>query len=172
MEAKKSHVMSSVVLTISGRTVGGEDVLISKLLHMYAQYAESQGWRIQSVPTTGSPIEPLKEVVTLINGENAYRKLRYENGVHRIQWVPTTEQEGRVFTAKLVVTVADKEGSQKVLGTADRNIRTYNIPQNRATDHRIGLTLHRLDLVMDGDLEPIIQALTAYFDEGDNGSGA
>ena len=133
---------------------------------MYAQYAESQGWRIQSVPTTGSPTEPLKEVVTLINGENAYRKLRYENGVHRIQWVPTSEQQGRVFTAKLVVTVADKEGNQNVQRTADGKIRTYNIPQNRVTDHRIGLTLHRLDRIMDGDLEPIIQALTAYFDEG------
>ncbi len=172
MEAKKGHVMSSVVLTISGRTVGGEDVLLSKLLHMYARYAESQGWRIQSVPTTGSLTEPLTEIVLLINGENAYRKLRYENGVHRIQWVPTTEQEGRVFTAKLLVTVADKEGNQKVLGTGDTRIRTYNIPQNRATDHRIGLTLRRLDLVMDGDLEPMIQALAAYFDEGGDRSGA
>jgi protein subunit release factor A len=78
MVAKIRQVMSSVVLTISGRTVSGEDVLISKLLHMYAQYAESQGWRIESVRTTGSPAEPLKEIVTLINGENAYRKLRYE----------------------------------------------------------------------------------------------
>jgi protein subunit release factor A len=171
MKAEKGYVMSSVVLTIAGRTVGGEYILVSKLLHMYAQYAESQGWRIQSVLTTGSPIEQLKRVVILIIGENAYRKLRYENGVHRIQWVPTTEQEGRVFTAKLLVSVAGKEGSRKVLGTAGSNIRTYNIPQNRATDHRVGLTLHRLDLVMDGDLEPIIQALTAYFDEGDDGSG-
>ena len=153
--------MSSVVLTISGRTVAGEDVLISKLLHMYARYAESQGWRVQSVPTTGSPTEPFKEVVTLINGENAYRKLRYENGVHRIQWVPTTEQQGRIFTAKLVVTVADKEGSQKVLGTANGKIRTYNIPQNRATDHRVGLTSYELDLILDGKLDPIIQALAS-----------
>jgi protein subunit release factor A len=81
--------------------------------------------------------------------------------------VPTTEQEGRVFTAKLVVTVADKAETQQGLGTTHSTIRTYNIPQNRATDHRIGLTLHRLDLVMDGDLEPMIQALTRTFDEGD-----
>jgi peptide chain release factor 1 len=86
--------------------------------------------------------------------------------------VPTTEQEGRVFTAKLVVTVAEKAGNQQELRTADRTIRTYNIPQNRATDHRIGLTLHRLDLVMDGDLEAIIRALTAYFDEGGDGPDA
>src|ERR1700744_3217572 len=150
MEAKSARVMSSVVLTISGRTVGGEDVLLSKLLHMYTQYAESQGWRIQPVPTTRSSTEPFKEVATLIDGEYAYRKLRYENGVHRIQWVPTTEQQGRVFTAKLGVTVEDKEGSQKVLGDSGSTIRTYNIPMNLVTDHRIGLTLHRLGLIMDG----------------------
>lgn len=47
------------------------------------------------------------------------------------------------------------------VGTGDRSerIRTYNFPQSRVTDHRIGLTLHKLDLVMDGDLDEIIDAL-------------
>ncbi len=47
------------------------------------------------------------------------------------------------------------------VGTGDRSerIRTYNFPQSRVTDHRIGLTLHRLESVLDGDLEEIIQAL-------------
>lgn len=49
------------------------------------------------------------------------------------------------------------------VGTGDRSerIRTYNFPQNRVTDHRIGLTLHRLDAVLDGDLDEIIDALVA-----------
>ena len=49
------------------------------------------------------------------------------------------------------------------VGSGDRSerIRTYNYPQGRVTDHRIGLTLHRLDAVMDGDLDEIISALTA-----------
>jgi protein subunit release factor A len=165
--------MSSAVLTISGRTVGGEAILISKLVNMYARYAESQGWRTESIPAIGPPAEPLKEVVTLINGKNAYRKLRYENGVHRVQWVPTIEKQGRVHTAKLAVTVGEKVGSPQGLVPADsKPIRTYNIPQNRATDHRIGLTLHQFDLLNDGDLEPIIQALTAHFDEGGGGDGS
>jgi peptide chain release factor 1 len=48
------------------------------------------------------------------------------------------------------------------IGTGDRSerIRTYNFPQSRVTDHRIGLTLHKLDQVMNGDVEEIIQALT------------
>ena len=51
---------------------------------------------------------------------------------------------------------------RSMVGTGDRSekIRTYNFPQNRVTDHRIGLTLHQLDLVMEGKLDPIIDALT------------
>jgi len=57
-----------------------------------------------------------------------------------------------------------KERKQQV-GTGDRSekIRTYNFPQNRVTDHRIGLTLHQLDLVMDGRLQPIVDALIAHY---------
>jgi peptide chain release factor 1 len=49
------------------------------------------------------------------------------------------------------------------VGTGDRSekIRTYNYPQNRVTDHRIGLTLNKLDQVMEGNLDEVIDALTA-----------
>ncbi len=59
--------------------------------------------------------------------------------------------------------LADERRSQ--VGTGDRSekIRTYNYPQNRVTDHRIGLTLHRLDSVMNGDLGEIVEALTSYY---------
>jgi len=51
------------------------------------------------------------------------------------------------------------------VGTGDRSekIRTYNFPQNRMTDHRIGLTLHQLDLVMEGRLQPIVDALVTHY---------
>ena len=54
---------------------------------------------------------------------------------------------------------------RSMVGTGDRSekIRTYNFPQNRVTDHRIGLTLHQLDIVVDGRLDPIVDALTAYY---------
>jgi len=54
-----------------------------------------------------------------------------------------------------------REARKSMIGTGDRSerIRTYNFPQNRVTDHRIGLTLHKLDAVMDGDLGEIIEAL-------------
>ncbi len=57
-----------------------------------------------------------------------------------------------------------KERKSQV-GTGDRSekIRTYNFPQNRLTDHRIGLTLHQLDLVMEGRLQPIVDALVTHY---------
>jgi peptide chain release factor 1 len=57
-----------------------------------------------------------------------------------------------------------KERKQQV-GTGDRSekIRTYNFPQNRVTDHRIGLTLHQLDFVMEGKMDAIFEALTTYY---------
>jgi peptide chain release factor 1 len=57
-----------------------------------------------------------------------------------------------------------KERKQQV-GSGDRSekIRTYNFPQNRLTDHRIGLTLHQLDLIMEGRLQPIVDALIAHY---------
>ena len=57
---------------------------------------------------------------------------------------------------------------RSMVGTGDRSekIRTYNFPQNRLTDHRIGLTLHQLDLIMEGRLQSVIDALTAYYQGG------
>jgi peptide chain release factor 1 len=61
----------------------------------------------------------------------------------------------------------DKIGAERkgMVGSGDRSekIRTYNFPQNRVTDHRIGLTLHQLDIVMDGRLEPITEALNSFY---------
>jgi len=53
---------------------------------------------------------------------------------------------------------------RSMVGTGDRSekIRTYNFPQNRVTDHRIGFTLHQLEFVMDGKLDPVIEALIAH----------
>jgi peptide chain release factor 1 len=56
---------------------------------------------------------------------------------------------------------------RSMVGTGDRSekIRTYNFPQNRVTDHRIGLTLHQLNLVMDGKLDPIVDALSNFYQQ-------
>jgi peptide chain release factor 1 len=69
---------------------------------------------------------------------------------------------------------------KSMVGTGDRSekIRTYNFPQNRLTDHRIGLTLHQLDLIIEGRLQPVIDALTTYYqsvklkEQGEEGRAA
>jgi peptide chain release factor 1 len=72
----------------------------------------------------------------------------------------------RLYQMELEKQLAQIGAERKsMVGTGDRSekIRTYNFPQNRVTDHRIGLTLHQLDLVIEGRLQPIIEALTSFY---------
>jgi peptide chain release factor 1 len=72
----------------------------------------------------------------------------------------------RLYQQELDKQLAELGAQRKSqVGTGDRSekIRTYNFPQNRITDHRIGLTLHQLDLTMEGRLQPVIDALTTYY---------
>jgi peptide chain release factor 1 len=85
--------------------------------------------------------------------------------------IKNREKGMRVLRSRLYEVEMDKQNAElaktrkEQVGTGDRSekIRTYNFPQNRMTDHRIGLTLHQLDLVMEGRLQPIVDALIAHY---------
>jgi peptide chain release factor 1 len=237
-----------VVLEIRAGTGGDEATLFAdELFRMYGRFAESRGWKVEVTSASDSAVGGVKEVIALISGHRVYSQLKYESGVHRVQRVPQTEQQGRVHTSAVTVAVLpeaddveikleakdvridtfcssgpggqsvnttysavrlthlptgtvvscqdeksqiknrakaervlrsrlyeielqkqqEKIGAERrsMVGSGDRSekIRTYNFPQNRLTDHRIGLTLHQLNLVMEGKLEPIVDALTTYY---------
>jgi peptide chain release factor 1 len=238
----------NVVIEIRAGTGGDEATLFAaEVFRMYSRYAEEHSLRVEITSASESSVGGLKEVIALISGNKVYSRLKYESGVHRVQRVPETEQQGRVHTSAITVAVLPEAeevdvqidpkdiridtfcssgpGGQSVnttysavrithlptntvvscqdeksqiknrakalrvlrsrlyemelekqreqigaerrsmVGTGDRSekIRTYNFPQNRVTDHRIGLTLHQLDQVMDGRLDPLIESLTTHY---------
>ncbi len=234
----------NVVMEIRSGAGGDEASLFGQvLLRMYTRYAERHNWRIEIIDANMTELGGVKEAVFTITGKGAFRKLKFESGVHRVQRVPTTESGGRIHTSTatvavlpeaedvdvqispndirvdvyrssghggqcvnttdsavrithlptgLVVTCQDEKSqiknrdkamrvlkarlydlyqSQKdaeyaenrklQVGTGDRSerIRTYNFPQGRVTDHRLGLTLYQLDFFVDGDCDMVIDPL-------------
>jgi peptide chain release factor 1 len=238
----------NIILEIRAGTGGDEATLfVAEIFRMYTRYAETQGWKVEVLSSSESSAGGLKEVIAIIEGKRVFSQLKYESGVHRVQRVPATEQQGRVHTSAVTVAVLpeaedvdikieakdlridtfcssgpggqsvnttysavrithiptntvvscqdeksqikNREKGMRVLrsrlyeiemdkqqqalakerkamvGSGDRSekIRTYNFPQNRLTDHRIGFTIHQLEAVMDGKLQPLIEALTTYY---------
>ena len=234
----------NVIIEIRGGTGGDEAALFaSDLMRMYTMYAESQRWKMEILSSNPTDIGGYKEVCFSIEGSNAYSKLKYESGVHRVQRVPSTESGGRIHTSAVTVAVLpeveeveidinpndlridvfraggpggqcvnttdsavrithmptgivvscqdeksqfkNKDKAMKILrsriyevmeekrhkeiaderksqvGSGDRSerIRTYNFPQGRVTDHRINLTLYKLEQVLDGAIDELIDAL-------------
>ncbi len=214
---------------------------------MYMKYAERMRWKTELMSVSMSDLGGIKEVIMVVEGKDAYSKLGYESGVHRVQRVPQTEAQGRIHTSAvtvavlpepeemevsinpeeirvdvfrssgpggqhvnttdsavrithiptgLVVTCQDEksqhknkakairvlrarlkekmesekeqeisEARRRQVGSGDRSerIRTYNFPQGRVTDHRIGLTLYKLQDLLNGDLDGIVEPLAAHF---------
>ena len=96
----------NVILEIRAGTGGDEASLFAaELFRMYARYAESQRWKVEILESSASPVGGMKEVVAAIQGSKVFSKLKYESGVHRVQRVPATEQQGRIHTSAATVAV-------------------------------------------------------------------
>ena len=230
------------IVEIRAGTGGDEAALFAAdLLGMYQRYAEKRGWRAEILDASPNDIGGFREVTMRISGEEVFRFMKYESGVHRVQRVPATETQGRIHTSTATVAVLpeaeevdveirqedlrietcrsggaggqhvnrtesavqifhlptgimvrceegrsqlkNKETGMRILrarlfemkqreaqknysdqrraligsGGREEKIRTYNFPQNRFTDHRIGYTAYNLDtVVLAGELEDII----------------
>ncbi len=234
------------VIEIRGGAGGDEaNIFAGDLFRMYSRYAESQGWRVDVMSSNTAEAGGFREIIFNMTGEDVYKHLKFESGVHRVQRVPTTETQGRIHTSTATVAVlpeakevdieinpndleistmrASGAGGQHVnktdsavmmvhkptgvsvycadersqlknktkaltvlrsrllqakvdeenakyaaerkgqVGTGDRSerIRTYNFPQGRLTDHRIGMNLS-LPSIIDGSLSELINGLQDF----------
>ena len=86
---------------------GGQEAALfaANLYRMYARYAETRGWKVETMDISPSDLGGLKEVIFSITGEDVFRRMRYESGVHRVQRVPVTEGSGRIHTSTATVAV-------------------------------------------------------------------
>lgn len=94
------------IVEIRAGTGGDEASLFAgDLYRMYQRYAEQRGWRMEPVEASPSEVGGFKEVVFKVSGEEVFRFLKYESGVHRVQRVPNTETQGRIHTSTATVAV-------------------------------------------------------------------
>ena len=115
-------------LEIRAGTGGDESALFAgDLLRMYTRYCERAGWRCEIVSESQSELGGYKEVVVRVVGDDAFGRMRFESGGHRVQRVPATETQGRIHTSACTVAVMPEpdEAQAVKLNPADLRIDTF-----------------------------------------------
>lgn len=111
------------IVEIRAGTGGDEAALFAAdLYRMYTRFCERQGWRIEQISHSEGAIGGIKEAIFKVRGEGAYGKLRWESGVHRVQRIPVTENQGRIHTSAATVAVLP-EAEEVDVKIEDRDIR-------------------------------------------------
>jgi peptide chain release factor 1 len=101
-----SEDFDSIIVEVRAGVGGDEAALFAgDLYRMYVRYAESQGWKVETLDFNGTELGGFKEVSFNVAGEGCYRQLRFESGGHRVQRVPDTETQGRIHTSAATVAV-------------------------------------------------------------------
>lgn len=96
------------------------------LYRMYTKYAVRKGWSVESMTSSPTDLGGLKEIVFSMKGKDAYKRLKFESGVHRVQRVPATEAQGRIHTSTATVAVLiEPEEVDWVIEPKDLRIDTY-----------------------------------------------
>ncbi|PAV46873.1 peptide chain release factor 1 [Pseudomonas sp. HAR-UPW-AIA-41] len=118
----------NVYLEIRAGTGGDEAAIFSgDLFRMYSRYAERQGWRVEILSASEGEHGGYKEVISRVEGDNVYAKLKFESGAHRVQRVPETESQGRIHTSACTVAVLPEPDEQAAIdiNPADLRVDTY-----------------------------------------------
>ena len=96
----------NTIVEIRAGAGGSESALFAAdLYRMYSRYAEARGWKVEALDSNSSDLGGFKEVSFQINGQDVYKRLKHESGVHRVQRVPATEAQGRIHTSTATVAV-------------------------------------------------------------------
>ena len=96
----------NTIIEIRAGAGGSESALFAAdLYRMYMRYADTQGWKVESMDASPSDLGGYKEIIFAVTGSNVFKRLKYESGVHRVQRVPATEAQGRIHTSTATVAV-------------------------------------------------------------------
>jgi peptide chain release factor 1 len=96
----------NTIVEIRAGAGGQESALFAAdLYRMFSRYADARGWKTESLDSSPSDLGGFKEVIFQITGQDVYKRLKYESGVHRVQRVPATEAQGRIHTSTCTVAV-------------------------------------------------------------------
>ncbi|MGE5197603.1 MAG: PCRF domain-containing protein, partial [Deltaproteobacteria bacterium] len=116
-----------VIVEIRPGTGGSEAGLFAAdLYRMYTRYAANKGWAVEPMSVQDTEVGGFKEIVFSVKGKEAYKRLKFESGVHRVQRVPATEAQGRIHTSTAtVVVLVEPEEVEFVIEPKDLRIDTY-----------------------------------------------